>query len=47
MWRGLETIGDKDALASLEGARYAASVFPHGKLSIYPDVGHSPFFAPA
>jgi non-heme chloroperoxidase len=43
----LVTIGDKDGLASLEGARYAASVFPHGKLSIYPDVGHSPFFEAA
>jgi pimeloyl-ACP methyl ester carboxylesterase len=43
----LVTYGEKDALASLEGARFAASVFPNGRLSIYPDTGHSPFFEAA
>jgi non-heme chloroperoxidase len=43
----LVTHGEKDALASPEGARFAASVFPNGRLSIYPDTGHSPFFEAA
>ena len=43
----LVTFGEKDALASPEGARYAASVFSNGGLSLYPDTGHSPFFEAA
>lgn len=43
----LVTFGEKDKLASLEGARYAASVFPNARLSLYPDAGHSPFFEAA
>ena len=52
MLRGLDlpvlvTIGEADALANVAGARHAAAVIPGAQLSIYPGVGHSPFFEAA
>ncbi|MFI5014682.1 MAG: alpha/beta fold hydrolase [Hyphomicrobiales bacterium] len=39
----LVTFGIKDALASLDGARFAASLLPNAELSLYEEVGHAPF----
>ncbi|OJY68485.1 MAG: hypothetical protein BGP12_11465 [Rhodospirillales bacterium 70-18] len=40
----LVTIGDQDGLVPLAVAHYAAEIFPQATLSVYPGIGHSPFF---
>jgi pimeloyl-ACP methyl ester carboxylesterase len=40
----LLTFGLQDALASLEGAKFAASLLPNATLSLYEDIGHAPFY---
>lgn len=40
----LVTFGLEDALASLQGAQFAAALLPNATLSLYEDVGHAPFF---
>lgn len=40
----LITHGDKDQIISLEMAKYNASKIPHSQISLYPEVGHSPFW---
>jgi pimeloyl-ACP methyl ester carboxylesterase len=40
----LVTIGDQDRLVPPAVAHYAAETFPRAELSVYPGIGHSPFF---
>lgn len=45
--RTLVSFGERDALNSLAGARFAASILCDARLSLYPDAGHSPFYEAA
>jgi pimeloyl-ACP methyl ester carboxylesterase len=40
----LVTTGDQDRLVPPAVAHYAARTFPRAELSVYPGIGHSPFF---
>ena len=43
----LVTHGDKDRLVLVAAARYTAETIPGAKLSVYPGIGHAPFYEDA
>jgi len=44
---GLVTHGEKDQLVLVAAAKYTAATIPGAKLSIYPGIGHAPFYEEA
>jgi pimeloyl-ACP methyl ester carboxylesterase len=43
----LLTYGERDAIVLPAMGRHLASIAPHARLSLYPDIGHSPFWEAA